>query len=130
MKLQLPRSVHVPLAVAGAGVIAIIFLTLVHGPVVSWSTDAYQKLERTVFRPDTIEEPAITSASRDTSRCAHCGIVESTNRIAPVGNKPAVYEITVRLADRSKRVFSETAAPRWRPGERIVLIEGEASSQE
>jgi len=34
------------------------------------------------------------------------------------------YEITVRLADGSSRVINDAKPARWRPGERVIVIEG------
>jgi hypothetical protein len=113
MSVQVPRSVHVPLAIASLGALLVILLVVAAG--------------HSAFAEKVAMEPAVDGRAevRDTpGRCTHCGIVVSTERLAPVGEAPAVYQVTVRLADRSTRVFSDSNVPRWRPGERIVLIEG------
>jgi hypothetical protein len=34
------------------------------------------------------------------------------------------YEITVRLADGSRRVIDHASPANWRPGERVIVIDG------
>jgi hypothetical protein len=34
------------------------------------------------------------------------------------------YEITIRLADRSNRVINRASPASWRPGERVIVIDG------
>jgi hypothetical protein len=72
--------------------------------------------------PGSTAQPPARTSQREASRCSYCGIVESTRRVAANGSSPEVYQVTVRLADRSKHVFSDPDAGKWRPGERIVLI--------
>ena len=78
-------------------------------------------------------------------KCAECGIVVSTREIEQPGagsapgktggvmrvglndlpGKPThSYEITVRMADGSSRVFVNANPGNWRPRERMIIIEG------
>ena len=41
-------------------------------------------------------------------------------RVAAVGR----YEITIRQSDRSDRVINLASSARWRPGERVIVIDG------
>jgi hypothetical protein len=121
------KSLRGPLLVLCFGVMVVTLLGATIEPISEWSVDTFEKVVETISPEKNMDEPASAgriAETKEKTRCEHCGIVVSTQRIAPVGDAPPVYEITVRLADRSTRVFSETHAPRWRPGERIVLIEG------
>ncbi len=89
--------------------------------------------------------PAIAAPRARPYRCAECGVIESTRKVgvadekagvnAPgriaAGNRGAVeatsarnHEITVRLRDGSKRVFTDANPGRWRHGERVTIIAG------
>lgn len=78
-------------------------------------------------------------------KCAECGIVVSTREIEQPGagsapgkpggvmrvgfndlpGKPThSYEITVRMADGSSRVFVNANPGNWRPRELVIIIEG------
>jgi hypothetical protein len=78
-------------------------------------------------------------------RCAECGVVESTREIGHLdegtnpgeasgmttggrnetpGNSAKSYEVTVRMKDGSSRMFTHSKPGNWRPGERVILIEG------
>jgi hypothetical protein len=124
MSMQVPRSVHVPITAGCVAVVVMLLAGLV--PFLEGSGSAFRDIgslvpERIPSQPVAAPRVALPEGG---ARCAHCGIVVSTERLAPVGDAPAMYQVTVRLADRSTRVFSDSNAPRWRPGERIVIIEG------
>ena len=136
MNTRLPKFVLIPLIFACLAVILFLIVEITLAPLSRWSSDASQKVaagrvaESAEQKSEGSMTPGPAAEGRERNRCEHCGIVESTRRIAAEGNRPMMYEVTVRLADRSKRVFSDPNAPRWRPGERIVLIEGGRSAQE
>ncbi len=67
---------------------------------------------------------ADAKGARRRGGCGECGVIESMRRLAPVGNRPALHEITVRLANGSTRVLSEASPAPWRPGEAAIIIEG------
>ena len=83
--------------------------------------------------------------ARAKGRCAECGVIVSTREIdargegagfdasggAVAGNHNELrvtsarrYEITIRLADRSTRVINHASPASWRPGERVIVIDG------
>jgi hypothetical protein len=132
MSMQVPRSVPVSIAVACLAVAAILILTA-FAPFSPWSASEFGNIPNHPADQPSAETASATRAPggipENTGRCTHCGIVVSTERVAPVGDAPAVYQVKVRLADKTTRVFSETSAPRWRPGERIVIIEGGDSAR-
>ena len=67
------------------------------------------------------------SAADAPPRCTHCGWIESMQEIGPDvadPNATAVYEYTVRMADRSLRTFRQEPSVRWRIGERLILFAG------
>jgi hypothetical protein len=84
-------------------------------------------------------------AARAKGRCAECGVITSMREIAArdegagldasggtvSGHQDALpetsarrYEITIRLADRSSRVINYASPASWRPGERVIVIDG------
>lgn len=82
------------------------------------------------------------------TRCAECGVVESTreiveadppaaspsggeiDRLATNGKPVKRYEITVRMRDGASRVFVDATPASWRPGERVRFIEGAGRSSD
>lgn len=97
--------------------------------------------------------PAVLAedAARDKVKCPECGVVASTREIGKLGagfdpgatggltrdarialaGKPAKrYEVTVRMKDGSSRVFMDATPANWRPGERVILIEGANQSKD
>lgn len=60
----------------------------------------------------------VTGDARANGRCAECGVIVSTREI------DARYEITIRMADRSNRVINHASPASWRPGERVIVIDG------
>ena len=87
----------------------------------------------------------VEGKTRAKGRCAECGVIVSTREIdahdddggldaaggavARSQDEPGVksarrYEITIRLADRSSRVLHHASPASWRPGERVIVIDG------
>jgi hypothetical protein len=80
------------------------------------------------------------------ARCPECGVIVSMREIdageagtdlagvTAAGNKPLSgasagrYEITIRLADGSRRVIEHVDPASWRQGERLILIDGASPS--
>src|SRR5512134_1661509 len=89
--------------------------------------------------------PQVGRATRTKGRCAECGMIVSMREIvghdddsgpgvasgatadkwdeAPVKSASS-HEIIVRLADGSSRVINHASAASWRPGERVIVIDG------
>lgn len=87
----------------------------------------------------------VTGDARAKERCAGCGVIVSTREIdtrlatagfdasrAAAAGKPTGrlmasskrYETTIRLPDKSSRVIHHADPASWRPGERVIVIEG------
>ncbi len=117
---RIPKSVHVPLLVAAFGALIISAVQATTVPLTEWVMSP-NKDPAAGEQPKETEDaapPDSATVSSGKSRCKHCGIIESKRQVG------AVHEITVRLADRSTYVFSDTSPANWRLGERIILIGG------
>lgn len=83
--------------------------------------------------------PTKTVGSRVRVKCAECGVVVSTREIEQLGRSgevlrggqneisgkhPKRHEVTIRMKDGSSRVFLDAHPVNWRPGERIIFIQG------
>jgi len=82
----------------------------------------------------------VEGEARAKGRCAECGVIVSTREIDAgdegagldaSGNQDGIraksarrYEITIRMADRSSRVINHASLASWRPGERVIVIDG------
>ncbi len=87
----------------------------------------------------------VEGEARVKGKCAECGVIVSMREIdardkgagldasggAVAGNQDELpvasirrYEITVRLADGSSRVINDANPASWRPGERLIVIDG------
>lgn len=86
-----------------------------------------------------------------TVKCGECGIVESTREIEQpgdgtgpgaagsvtrgdrnevTGDSTKTYEVTVRMKDGSRHVFMDAKRANWRPGARVIIIEGASQSSD
>ncbi len=54
--------------------------------------------------------------------CEECGVVMSRRSIERLD--ALSYEVTLRMNDGSSRVFMDAHPANWRPGERVIFIEG------
>ena len=87
----------------------------------------------------------VAGEARAKGRCAECGVIVSMREIdardedagldasggAVARNQDELrvtsarrYEITIRMADRSSRVINHASPASWRPGERVIVIDG------
>lgn len=130
MRSWIPKAAHLPLLAAGACAALLGVLTVSADPMAEWIHTSYRGYAGTEAQqglamdtPSVNESNTSAAPSRRKGKCGECGIVESA-RLTESGGSRAVYEITVRLSDRSTRVFSDSDAAKWRPGERIILIGG------
>ena len=74
----------------------------------------------------------VAAAASVRARCPECGVVESIRQIGRDGADDGAvaaddaaangYEITVRLRDGSRTVFSEASPGTWRLGSRVLVI--------
>ena len=126
---QFPRSL---MWITGIATILICTAGIV--PITGWfhsSPEGSDDISAQGSVPDTTVAafaPSGAGEARVKARCDECGVIESMRRIAPVGQLPAMYEITIRMGDGSTDVLSDARPANWRPGERIKLIRGGISS--
>jgi hypothetical protein len=116
-----PRSVHLALLAAGVALVVFAAAAATTAPLTEWFQTSAQGSPAGADQPKDAEESPAANTPNETSgktRCKYCGIIESTRKVG------SVHEITVRLADRSTHVFSDSNPANWRPGERIILIGG------
>jgi outer membrane lipoprotein SlyB len=90
-------------------------------------------------------QPEAAARAKTKSRCAECGVIVSMREIVghdddsspgAAGGAAAVdrdetrvesamsHEIVVRMADGSRRVINHASPASWRPGERVIVING------
>jgi len=88
--------------------------------------------------------------ARARGRCAECGLIVSMEAInghddnldIDAAGRPSAgdqdesplnsakhYELVVRMADGSSRVINQASPANWRPGERVMIIDGTNSSR-
>ena len=134
MNAQIRKSMHGPLVTGGIATMVFVFstvaMTMVPG---SGSVPGSFEGVGGIFAQEELPETPVAElpvarsgagGARLRARCDECGVIESTRRVAPVGNLPAIYEITVRLRNGSTHVLSDASQPTWRIGERTILIAG------
>ena len=130
MNTQIPKSIHVPLLIAGIAAILFSAAAMAIVPGMGWFHTPLEGVDSIVAQEQLAETPAAPLAplgagkARAKARCEACGVIESMRRVAPGGISPAIYEITIRLGDGSTRVISDASPATWRPGERMTLIDG------
>ena len=125
MRLPIPRAGHWPVLAAGVFALLAGGVALSAAPMDEWLlASSNARTQSTPAQPAVEPEPsAVQETTRRKPRCSHCGFVEST-RALETGGSPALYEITVRLSDKTRHVFSDTDPSKWRPGARVILIGG------
>ena len=71
---------------------------------------------------DELETPRVPSGVdvRESVSCAECGVVQSTR----ANEVTRLAEITLRMNDGASRLFFDADHARWKPGQRVVYIEG------
>lgn len=120
--LRMPKSVHIALFAAGGfAVLLFAAVAAATSPTTDWFQGSDRPLAAAADQPRDAEDRVPSSQGSESGarvRCAHCGIIESIRQVG------TVREVTVRLADRSTHIFSESNTTNWRPGERIILIGG------
>jgi hypothetical protein len=122
---------RLPVALA-CFVAAIVFATAgaASTPLASWMGEPAGAAALLPVQPASSGAAAapVASAAEVRSRrqpsCASCGVVESVMWLEPVGDRPASYELTVRLRDGSSLTSRIADTAHWRAGDRIILIGG------
>lgn len=150
MNAQANESRHLPMLIVGIAVI--LFSTAAIARIVGWipaSTDGSGDVgasdDHPVAATAQMAPLPMLGKSRSKGRCAECGVIVSTREIytrdegddshasgrtvAGSPNELRVttarhYETTIRLADRSSRTINHASPASWRPGERVIVIDG------
>lgn len=142
MKGQTDKSSYRPLLIAGIAVILLGSAGIAH--MMGWGT-VFTDDSGDILALDQAPPAPATSEARAKPRCPECGVIVSmreidvrnedngsgaTGRVAARGQgetrvkSTRSYEITVRMADGSSRVFNDANPARWRLGERVIVIDG------
>ena len=142
------KSLQLPLLIAGLA--AILCSALAFSPLMAFIQVPVESFKRSVAPSERPEVPSAIEApaqglrtTRAKARCAECGVIESTREIetrneetgagapnrTPAGGEAEkmptrIYETVVRLQDGSLHVINDVNPERWRPGERVTLIDG------
>ncbi len=128
--MRIPKSLHLPLVVAGIVAISFSTLAMTHVPL-RWMHRPLETLAPISAQDDLSEmtsgAPASAGQARLKTSC-DCGVVASVRRAPLAENVPAVYEITIRMRDGATRIVSVAHHGNWRPRDRITLIGGERPS--
>ena len=131
--MRIPKSLHLPLIVAGIVAISFSTLAMTHVPL-RWmqrSFDSLAPISAQDELPETrsaLPPGAPASAGQALKTSCECGVVASVRRAPLAANAPAVYEITIRMRDGATRIVSVAHHGNWRPRERITVIGGERPS--
>lgn len=141
MTMRLAMSSHLPLVVAGIAVI--LFSTAGIARMMGWGLDLLDD-SGDILALDRAESVAVR-AVRAGPKCTACGVIVSMReiewRVADAGpglaagesagnwdetqvRQAVSYEITVRMADGTSREINHANPANWRPGERVVIIDG------
>ena len=144
------KSLQLPLLIAGLAAIlcsAVAYSPLmasIQAPVESAKPSVAPSERHEVPPPSAIEVPAkALRTTRARARCAECGVIQLTREIDTRNEKTGagaagrtsaggeaeemptrIYETVVRLQDGSIHVINDANPERWRPGERVTLIDG------
>ena len=148
MKTQANKSSFLPLLITGIAVI--LFSTAGIARIVGWGPNA-TGASGDILALDQAAPAPTTSEARAQPRCPECGVIVSMREIerhdqdsgtgaagaVTAGNRDGArvkpgksYEITVRMADGSSRVLNDAKPARWRPGERVIVIDGANASNQ
>jgi hypothetical protein len=141
MKPQAHKSRYLPLLITGIAVI--LFSTAGIARMMGWGPNS-TNVSGDVSALDQAV-PVTRDEARAKTRCPECGVIvsmreidrqeEGSGRGAADGvmagtqdetraGSTRSYEITVRLADGSRRVIDHASPANWRPGERVIVIDG------
>jgi hypothetical protein len=146
MDTQANNRMYLPLLSAGVAALLVSGIALAS---LAMSPQGFGGVFMPAASPEAVSAqavaPAEPAARASASRCAECGVIESSRRIEAAGDfagavapgraaaasrdeiepRPgASYAITIRLRDGSLRVITDAHPAKWRPGERVTLIGG------
>lgn len=157
MKMQANEARYLPLLIGGvavillgsSGIVAVMAWTPastdVAGAVLALDEKSPMPPARPVSAQAQIPPAQAEGDARVRVKCPECGVVASTREIEQLGaaggatrsgqneisgRSTKSYEITVRMNDGSSRMFMDANPANWRPGERVILIEGASQSSD
>ncbi len=132
--MRIPKSLHLPLILAGIVAISFSTLAMTHVPL-RWMHRPLETLAPISDQDDLSGMPSAFPSGGSTGAgqarvktSCECGVVASVRRAPLAENAPAVYEITIRMRDGATRIVSVANHGNWRPRDRITLIGGEHPS--
>lgn len=152
MKTQADKSSYFHRAGAARGVLTllitgiavILFSTAGIARIVGWGPNSTDNSGDILALDQTAPVPA-TNEARVKGRCPECGVIVSMRGIerhdqdsgsgaaggVTAGHRDETrvkstksYEIVVRMAGGSSRVINHASPASWRPGERVIVIDG------
>jgi len=143
METQANEATHLQILTAGvaalligsAGIVAVLawLPSVIDMPGLELALDKFPALPNANAQPLPARED---DGARVNTTCPECGVVASTREIDPfvAGTYPVIasgappsaksHEVTVRMSDGSNHVFTDATHAVWRPGERVILIQG------
>jgi hypothetical protein len=130
MNTPIRKSIRVPLLIGGIAALLFSTVAITSVPVMGWFHNSLEGIDGASAQEQGSETlaPALPVARSDAAKarasCDECGVIASMRQVAALENAPEFYEMTVRFRDGSTRVFSDASPTNWRPGARIVLIDG------
>lgn len=141
MKTRADKAPYLPLVMAG--IVIVLFSTAAIARMLGWGPNSAGESGDVLVLEQAA--PATTSAPRTKLRCPECGEIVSMREIArhdensglaaagevTAGDRDGTrvnsirsHEITVRMADGSRRMIEQANPASWRPGERVIVIGG------
>lgn len=151
MSAHASRFVHLPMPIVG--VTAILTGAIAIAAVMIWLDASSSVLDPVPALDNPVAAHTVPERASDGVRvrpkCPGCGVIVSMREVDPqseasaqaapdgalvsnpgeVQSAPArSHEITVRMADGSSRVINHASPASWRPGERVVVIDGTSPS--
>lgn len=151
LKMQADEARYLPQLIGGVAALLLgisgIVAVMAWAPISAGVADTVPTIDKLPTASAGAQTPPARTGGNAYTRvkCAECGIVVSTREIEQPGagsapgkpggvmrvglndlpGKPThSYEITVRMADGSSRVFVNANPGNWRPRERMIIIEG------
>jgi hypothetical protein len=130
--MRIPKSLHLPLIVAGMVAISFSTLAMTHVPL-RWMQRSFETLAPISVQGDLTETPSAfpsgaAAGQAPVKTSCECGVVASVRRASLAENAPAAYEITIRMRDGATRIVSVAHHGNWHPRDRITLIGSERLS--
>ncbi len=117
------------------GVAAILLLTFGMAAVWAWAPSSIEVTGLALTAENFPAQSDVNELVR--MRCEECGVIESTRMIdrddENQGDKTGRYEltprakiseVTVRMSNGESHLFTDASLANWRPGERVIIIEG------